>query len=211
MLKTNSRIRWFIFSIVMMCCFGWSNHTDAQTMFSEKKKGIETKQQDIQDEQKASISVTIKNNQNRVNTMIDDEARMSKDDYQIRVNDRYQFSTNSGINYYSYREQEVGFSRIYLGDVELHWGDKVTLLVKKESDRYYSIIQEIKVTREMLPNIELRSSGLKNFHLHTHKLLLFLDSKAQRDENHYVVTKNGQYIASSNHGTIIRLSIEKQS
>lgn len=164
----------------------------------------------------ASLDIAIVRDTNLVTMRLDYDSQKTANDYRVKINDRYIFSNQNGVNYYSYKTKETegywnGTWSIYQGNLQLKQGDKITLDVKREGSSEFEALDQITVTDEMLPNVDERKNDVSDLKVIGKKVSVTLAKEPQEKNHHYVVTRNGDYIMSSDLGTVYYSYLDRSS
>ncbi|WP_165003881.1 MULTISPECIES: glycosyl hydrolase family 18 protein [unclassified Enterococcus] len=157
------------------------------------------------------IRIEKSSNANTIFLDLEEELRTANTNYRVEVNGAYRFSNERGINYYSYRTAKDGYTAIYRSDIPLKEGDKITLSARKQGERNHTLLQEIIVTKEMIPTIDERKEDITGFEVVGNRVLVNIKKEAQEANNHYVVTHNGNYMMSSRNRIVYYSWINRSS
>lgn len=159
-----------------------------------------------------SLDMGIVRDTNLVTLRLDDASQKSNNDYLVELNGEYLFSNQAGTSYYSGKTQEENTQwSIYHGNLQLKQGDKITLQVKREGTTEFQQVDELIVTDEMLPNVDERKNDVSDLKVVGKKVSVTLAKEPQEKNHHYVVTRNGDYIMSSDLGTVYYSSIDRST
>lgn len=160
----------------------------------------------------SSLDVSIVRDTNLITLALDEESQKSQNQYNINLNGSYLFSNHAGTAYYSGKMQkENGQWSIAHGNLRLKQGDKITLNVKYAGTTTFEQVEEIIVTDEMLPSIDERKNDVTDLKVTGKKVSVTLAKDSQEKNHHYVVTKNGDYIMSSDLGTVYYSYLDRSS
>lgn len=159
-----------------------------------------------------SLDMGVVRDTNLVTLRLDDASQKSNNDYLVELNGEYLFSNQAGTSYYSGKTQEENTQwSIYHGNLQLKQGDKITLQVKREGTTEFQQVDELIVTDEMLPNVDERKNDVSDLKVVGKKVSVTLAKEPQEKNHHYVVTRNGDYIMSSDLGTVYYSSIDRST